>query len=105
MMSSTPQASSASDADLQNAFRCFDTDGNGFISLEELKQVMENLDVKMSMEEVKEMLREVDDDNDGNVSFEGQCVHHIVRFRIGNETTCIINKTSEVMQMMTATAM
>lgn len=50
----------------------FDRDGNGFISAAELKLVMTNLGEKMTDEEVQEMLKEADTNNDGQIDFEGR---------------------------------
>ena len=44
---------------LQNPRR-FDPDNEGFVSLDELKFVMSNLPVRVSEEEVEEMVRAVD---------------------------------------------
>ena len=57
---------------LREAFNVFDKDGSGFITFEELKQVMESLGEKLTDAEVNEMLTEADEDSDGQVSFEGR---------------------------------
>ena len=46
------------DDDLRAAFKVFDKDGNGFISPQELRQVMINLGEKLSEEEIDSMIRE-----------------------------------------------
>ena len=53
------------EAELKEAFRVFDRDGNGMISAAELKFVMTNLGEKLSNEEAEEMVREADLDGDG----------------------------------------
>jgi calmodulin len=53
------------EAELKEAFRVFDRDGNGMISAAELKYVMTNLGEKLSNEEAEEMVREADLDGDG----------------------------------------
>jgi len=58
------------DQELREAFKVFDTDGNGKISSDELKQVMRNLGEKLTDEEINEMIREADDDGDGEVDYE-----------------------------------
>eukprot|EP00116_Pleurobrachia_bachei_P010871 sb/3471133/ len=45
----------------------FDKDGNGKISSEELKIVMQNLGERLTDEEINEMIREADNDGDGEV--------------------------------------
>jgi len=56
---------------LQEAFRMFDRDGNGFIDAEELRICMVNLGEKLTLDEVEEMIREVDIDFDGRMNYEG----------------------------------
>ena len=56
---------------LTQAFRVFDANGDGRISVEELRHVMVNLGDPLTDEEVDEMMREADKDNDGYVDYEG----------------------------------
>ena len=56
--------------ELLETFKVFDKDGNGYISLDELKDIITRLDENISDLEVQEMLKEADDDNDGKLSFE-----------------------------------
>ena len=51
--------------ELMEAFKVFDRDGNNFITNEELKQVMLTLGEMVTYEEVYEMIREADTNNDG----------------------------------------
>ena len=51
----------------------FDANGDGRISVEELRHVMVNLGDPLTDEEVDEMMREADKDNDGYVDYEGPC--------------------------------
>lgn len=57
--------------EIREAFRVFDTEGTGFITVEKLRYIMGNLGEKMSEEEVEEMIQEVDIDGDGQVNCEG----------------------------------
>ena len=59
-----------SDEEIREAFKVFDKDGNGFISVTELRQVMNSLGEKLTEEEVDEMMREADTDGDGQVNYE-----------------------------------
>jgi calmodulin len=52
------------------AFKVFDSDGNGMISSDELRQIMENLGEKLSKEEVDEMVKEADIDGDGQINYQ-----------------------------------
>lgn len=53
------------------AFQVFDKDNSGTISSDELKQVMSALSPGLTEEDLEEMVKEVDQDGDGEVSFEG----------------------------------
>ena len=59
-----------SDEEIREAFKVFDKDGNGFISVTEPRQVMNSLGEKLTEEEVDEMMREADTDGDGQVNYE-----------------------------------
>ena len=48
----------------------FDEDENGYICANELKYVMTNLGEKMTDEEVDEMIKAADADEDGQISYE-----------------------------------
>merc|ERR1711988_1174382 len=50
--------------ELIEAFKIFDRDGSGFISVAELRHVMTNLGEKITDEEVDEMIREADVDGE-----------------------------------------
>ena len=56
--------------EIQEAFRFFDKDGNGFISAAELGQVVASLGEKITEEEVDKMIQEADTDGDGQVNYE-----------------------------------
>merc|ERR1712244_99270 len=56
--------------EIREAFKVFDINKNGFISAEELRQVMTNLGEEVTDEEVNEMIRDADIDKDGLVSYE-----------------------------------
>jgi len=55
--------------DVKAAFKVFDQNGDGFISSQELKNVMMTLGEVLSEEEIQEMIREADADGDGKVCF------------------------------------
>eukprot|EP01120_Amphizonella_sp_Union-15-10_P012452 TRINITY_DN552_c0_g1_i1.p1 TRINITY_DN552_c0_g1~~TRINITY_DN552_c0_g1_i1.p1 ORF type:complete len:150 (-),score=49.03 TRINITY_DN552_c0_g1_i1:81-530(-) len=56
--------------EIREAFKVFDKDGNGLISAAELRHVMTNLGEKLTDDEVDEMIREADVDNDGQINYE-----------------------------------
>lgn len=59
-----------SQEEIQEAFKVFDKDGNGYISAAELRHVMTSLGEKLTEEEVDEMIREADVDGDGQINYE-----------------------------------
>ncbi|KAH9503904.1 putative N-acetyltransferase 8B [Bulinus truncatus] len=72
-MMSKKLSPSDADEEIHQAFRVFDKDGNGYISAAELRQVMANLGEKLTDDELEEMIKEADNDGDGQVNYEGRC--------------------------------
>ncbi|XP_073047600.1 uncharacterized protein [Primulina eburnea] len=58
------------DDDLREAFDLFDQDRNGYISADELQQVMLRFGEALTDEEIVEMIREADLDGDGQVNYD-----------------------------------
>ncbi|KAJ2355702.1 hypothetical protein GGF43_002530, partial [Coemansia sp. RSA 2618] len=56
--------------ELRSAFNVFDTDRNGTISKDELRQVMRNLGEKLDEDEIDAMFTEADVNGDQEISFE-----------------------------------
>jgi len=65
----TPQEE---EIELQESFRVFDKNGDGYISTSELRQVMLTLGEKVSDDELAEMIREADFNGDGRVDYGGK---------------------------------
>lgn len=57
------------EAEIREAFKVFDKNGDGFISLDELKSVMTNLGEKLSQRELDEMMQEADTDGDKQIDY------------------------------------
>lgn len=55
--------------ELEAAFKSFDTDGNGFLSAEEVQIVMSKKGRHMTRNEVKSMIKSLDTNKDGKISF------------------------------------
>lgn len=57
--------------DMKEAFNVFDGNGDGFITVEELKSVLASLGLKQggAVEDCKKMIMKVDVDGDGKVNF------------------------------------
>jgi len=62
--------SSQVDEDVMHAFRVFDRDGDGYISVEELRLTMNNLGEPLTDHEVRSMIEEADLDGDGRINFQ-----------------------------------
>ncbi len=58
------------DEELQEAFKVFDKDQNGFITSHELRHTMTNLEENLTPEEVEEMIKEADLDNDQQIDYD-----------------------------------
>lgn len=58
--------------ELKEAFRLYDKEGNGFIPTSCLKEIMRELDDKLSDEELNGMIAEIDSDGSGTVDFDGE---------------------------------
>lgn len=59
-----------SEAEILEAFRVFDQDGNGFITEAQLREVLTSLGEKLSDEEIDTMHREVDVERDSVIPYE-----------------------------------
>ena len=58
------------DEELQYAFKVFDRDKNGYIIPHELRHAMTNLGENLTPEEVEEMIKETDLNNDGQIDYD-----------------------------------
>uniref|UniRef100_A0A0C9S737 TSA: Wollemia nobilis Ref_Wollemi_Transcript_13984_875 transcribed RNA sequence n=1 Tax=Wollemia nobilis TaxID=56998 RepID=A0A0C9S737_9CONI len=56
--------------DLENAFKMYDLDKNGAISVEELHKVLKSLGEGTSLQECRQMIKGVDKDADGSINLE-----------------------------------
>merc|ERR1719516_631279 len=56
--------------EIREAFKVFDSNGDGFINRQELGYVMENLGQKMEKEEIEALINEIDIDGDGQINYE-----------------------------------
>ena len=57
--------------ELRNAFRLFDKNGDGFISVDELRTIITQLGDKLSEEEADELFAKADINHDGKLNYEG----------------------------------
>lgn len=56
--------------DIREAFRVFDHEGRGVISVDQLRHVMTELGDKMPEDEFDELLSEIDVDKNGHIHYE-----------------------------------
>ena len=56
--------------ELKEAFRIYDKEGNGFITISTLKEILQELDSKLSEDELNGIIDEVDEDGSGTVDFD-----------------------------------
>mmetsp|Transcript_38875 Transcript_38875/g.99316 ORF Transcript_38875/g.99316 Transcript_38875/m.99316 type:complete len:80 (-) Transcript_38875:79-318(-) len=62
--------STFSESDIREAFQTFDRDGNGFIGASDLHNTYLAINEDLNDDEVDELIRLVDHDGDGQVSYE-----------------------------------
>jgi len=59
--------------ELKEAFQMYDQNGDGTVTLEEIAGVMHKLGQNPSIPELRAMIREVDADRDGRITFQEFC--------------------------------
>ncbi|XP_033738968.1 EF-hand calcium-binding domain-containing protein 7-like isoform X2 [Pecten maximus] len=62
-----------SDDEMMKAFRKIDTNGDGYLSLDELFKIMTSKGEKMTRQEVREIIDEVDENGDGKLDYKEFC--------------------------------
>lgn len=55
---------------MREAFRMFDSYGNGLVNLMQMRNALQNLGEKLRDDEIDELIREADIDAEGNVNYE-----------------------------------
>ncbi|CEP10639.1 hypothetical protein [Parasitella parasitica] len=71
---SDPHRLSSKQIELKEAFDVFDKDKDGTINATELRAMMETLGDRLTLEDAKELIKDVDLDKDGTVNFEEFCI-------------------------------
>merc|ERR1712149_82025 len=56
--------------ELKEAFRIYDKEGNGYISTDTLKEILRELDSKLTNEDLDNIIEEVDEDGSGTLDFD-----------------------------------
>lgn len=57
--------------ELKEAFRLYDREGNGYITTAVLREILKELDDKITSDELDMMIQEIDSDGSGTVDFDG----------------------------------
>lgn len=69
MMARKMQEGDSGEDELKEAFKVFDTNGDGLISPQELREVMLGLGENLTSEELDAMIKEADTNGDGQVDY------------------------------------
>lgn len=62
----------AMQAELKEAFRLYDKEGNGYITTDVLREILAELDNNLTKDELDMMIAEIDSDGSGTVDFDGR---------------------------------
>jgi len=62
--------SGALEEELREAFRLYDKEGNGYINVKDLREILRQLDDNISEDELDEMIADIDTDGSGTVDFD-----------------------------------
>ena len=62
---------------LKDSFQVFDKQGNGMISVQDLKHSLTTLGERLADEEMDELIREVDIDGSGQINIDGKIIYFI----------------------------
>jgi len=65
-----PEDQEAMQAELKEAFRLYDKEGNGYITTDVLREILKELDDKITNEDLNMMIEEIDSDGSGTVDFD-----------------------------------
>jgi len=60
-------------AELKQAFRLFDKEATGFITMETFRGILAEVDTKLSPEDLDQIIQEIDEDGSGTMDFEEFC--------------------------------
>ena len=70
LLMSRKMGAAGEEDELLEAFKIFDRDGNGLISADELKYVLQNLEEDLTDEELRDIIRVADIDGDGQINYQ-----------------------------------
>lgn len=64
-------------AELKEAFRLYDKEGNGYITTGVLREILRELDDKLTNDDLDMMIEEIDSDGSGTVDFDGERLRRV----------------------------
>ena len=71
-MMSRQRQQSVTEDEMLEAFRVFDSDGDGYITGKDIRKTMRQLGEELSEADIKDMITEADLDKDGRINFSGK---------------------------------
>jgi Ca2+-binding EF-hand superfamily protein len=60
-------------AELKEAFRVYDKEGQGFITTGQLREIIAELDPRLTSEDLDGIIEEIDEDGSGTMDFDEFC--------------------------------
>jgi Ca2+-binding EF-hand superfamily protein len=60
-------------AELKEAFRVYDKEANGFITTDQLREIISELDQRLTAEDLDGIIEEIDEDGSGTMDFDEFC--------------------------------
>ena len=60
-------------AELKDAFRLYDKEGNGYITTSQIREIFMEVDPSLKEEDLDDVIDEIDEDGSGNIDFEAFC--------------------------------
>jgi len=71
MMTIHMKTASEMEKELQQSFKVFDVNGDGFINASELRQAMTTIGEKMTEKDINDIMKQWDTDGDGKIDYKG----------------------------------
>jgi len=71
MMTVHMKTASEMEIELQQSFKVFDANGDGFINASELRQAMTTIGEKMTEKDINDIIKQWDSDGDGKIDYKG----------------------------------
>ena len=76
MMTIHMKTANEMEKELQQSFKVFDVNGDGFINASELRQAMTTIGEKMTEKDINDIMKQWDSDGDGKIDYKGYFSHY-----------------------------